>query len=189
MFAGHFGLAAIVKAKNPDIPLWTLMAGSQLLDIAFVPLLLTGSESIETVGDGGYGAGIFSIDYSHSFVSSIIISLIVGLIASRFLGKKQAFVIGSVVFSHWILDVIVHRPDLSILPGNLGRLPQIGFGLWQWPVASMLLELLIVVIGGMMYYRSMKKDINKQSKKLGLFTSGLVSVLLILALISDFMAR
>ncbi|MGP7818071.1 permease [Niallia sp. 01092] len=187
MFAGHFGLAAAVKAKNPDIPLWTLMASTQLLDIAFVPLLLTGAEKIETVGDGGYGAGIFTIDYSHSLVSAIILAIIAGFIALKFLGKKQAFIIGSVVFSHWILDLFVHRPDLSILPGNIGNIPQVGFGLWQWPVLTMLLELALVVIGGMMYSRSLLKGKNKQNKKLVIFTSSLVSVLLVLSLVLDFM--
>ena len=35
MFAGHFGLAAVVKAKSPKLPLWALMVSSQLLDIIF----------------------------------------------------------------------------------------------------------------------------------------------------------
>jgi hypothetical protein len=188
MFAGHFGLAAAVKAKNPDIPLWSLMASTQLIDIAFVPLLVTGAEGMKTVGDGGYGAGIFTIDYSHSFVSTIIIAFIAGLIALKFLGKKQAYIIGAVVFSHWILDLVVHRSDLSILPGNFGNLSQVGLGLWQWPVVTILLELSLVIVGGIMYHRSLIKGVNKQSKKLVVFTSSLVSVLLVLSLVLDFLA-
>lgn len=38
MFAGHFGLAAAVKAKAPEVPLWVLMLSTQLPDIVFVPL-------------------------------------------------------------------------------------------------------------------------------------------------------
>ncbi len=35
MFAGHFGLAAVVKAKSPKLPLWALMVSTQLLDVIF----------------------------------------------------------------------------------------------------------------------------------------------------------
>ena len=47
MIAGHFGLAAAVKAKEPQIPLWSLMLSTQWLDVVFVPLFVTGIESME----------------------------------------------------------------------------------------------------------------------------------------------
>ena len=49
--------------------------------------------------------------------------------------------LAAVVFSHWLLDLIVHRADLPILPGNAGDLPRLGFGLWKVPAASILVEL------------------------------------------------
>jgi hypothetical protein len=56
MFAGHFGLAAAVKAKAPEVPLWALMVGTQLLDLAFMPLLLSGIETMDQTSHGsGYG--------------------------------------------------------------------------------------------------------------------------------------
>jgi hypothetical protein len=58
MFAGHFGLAAAVKAFEPKVPLWALMVSTQLMDLVFVPLLLTGVESIEPIEEGGYGESI-----------------------------------------------------------------------------------------------------------------------------------
>lgn len=54
MFAGHFGLAAGVKAKT-QLPLWAIMLATQLLDVLFVPLLLFGIETLEPVGNGSYG--------------------------------------------------------------------------------------------------------------------------------------
>jgi hypothetical protein len=45
-------------------------------------------------------------------------------------------VIGLVAASHWLLDLIVHRADLPILPGNIGNLPRLGFGLWRYPLVS-----------------------------------------------------
>ena len=63
---------------------------------------------------------------------------------------------GLVSFSHWLLDLIVHRHDMPILPGNLGRLPRLGFGLWQFRAASVLLELLLVLLGAWYYWRAAK---------------------------------
>jgi hypothetical protein len=36
---------------------------------------------------------------------------------------RTGIVISTTVFSHWILDLLVHRADLPILPGNLGDFP------------------------------------------------------------------
>ena len=56
-------------------------------------------------------------------------------------------------FSHWLLDLLVHRGDLPILPGNIGNLPELGFGLWRYPVVSAGLECALVVVGAVLYYR------------------------------------
>jgi hypothetical protein len=63
-------------------------------------------------------------------------------------------VLGAVVFSHWLLDLVVHRGDLPILPGNAGDLPRLGFGLWRVPAASVLVELALVVAGAWLYWRA-----------------------------------
>ena len=36
MLAGHFGFAAAVKSREPQVPLWALMLSTQLLDVFFV---------------------------------------------------------------------------------------------------------------------------------------------------------
>ena len=69
-------------------------------------------------------------------------------------GRRSGLVLAGVVFSHWLLDLIVHRDDMPILPGDLGSLPRVGFGLWRVPTASALLELLIVLLGCYTYWRA-----------------------------------
>ena len=56
MIAGHFGLAAGVKARERQVPLWALMLATVWLDIVFAPLLAAGVERIENVpgSSGGY---------------------------------------------------------------------------------------------------------------------------------------
>jgi hypothetical protein len=58
------------------------------------------------------------------------------------------------VFSHWLLDLIVHRADMPFLPGNAGHLPRMGFGLWRHPAGAMTLELALVLAGAFLYWRS-----------------------------------
>jgi hypothetical protein len=77
-----------------------------------------------------------------------------GLVAARPWGRRVGLVLGAVVFSHWLLDLIVHRGDLPILPGNAGDLPRLGFGLWKVPAASILVELILVIAGCWLYWRA-----------------------------------
>ncbi|CDN41764.1 hypothetical protein [Paenibacillus sp. P22] len=187
MFAGHFGLAAAVKAKTPQVPLWTLMLGTQLLDVLFVPFLLTGKETLEAVpGADGYGGFIIHADYTHSLVGTLLLALIVGWLASLKWGRRGGWTIGAVVLSHWVLDLAMHRADMPIFPGNAGDLPLLGLGLWQWPSISMAAELALVTVGAILYVRSLPAAGNAsiiRSRKL--WTGAAMCALLLLSLASD----
>jgi len=155
--AGHFGLAAAVKAKQPQVPLWSLMLATAWLDVLFVPLYIAGIERIEPApgtGGTGYGEGVIYADYTHSLVGALALGLLFGLVAAVPWGRRTGVVLGAVVFSHWVLDLLVHRGDMPILPGNLGDLPRLGFGLWQIPLASAAAELALVAIGAVLYGRA-----------------------------------
>jgi len=155
--AGHFGLAAAVKAKEPQVPLWSLMLATAWLDVLFVPLYIAGIERIEPApgtGGTGYGEGVIYADYTHSLVGALALGLLFGLIAAVPWGRRTGAVLGAVVFSHWVLDLLVHRGDMPILPGNLGDLPRLGFGLWQIPLAAAAAELALVAIGAVLYGRA-----------------------------------
>jgi len=157
MIAGHFGLAAAVKAKAPQTPLWALMLASQWLDVVFVPLLVVGVERLEPVQGakpGAYGGAVIHADYTHSLVGALVLSGVFGVLFLGRYGRRSALVLGLVSLSHWVLDLPLHRADMPILPGGGGGLPMLGFGLWQYPAASAALELLIVVVGAAMYWRA-----------------------------------
>jgi hypothetical protein len=193
MFAGHFAVAAAVKAKNPQVPLWSLMLGTQLLDVIFVPLFVSGVETMETVGSAGYGEAVIHADYTHSLMGALLIAIVAGILAGYRWGRRAGYILASVVFSHWILDLVVHRRDLPILPGNLGDLPLLGFGLWQWPAASIALEVLLILIGGSLYFRSSlaragRADLNPgyhQTKGRAIMASCVMAALLVLSLVTD----
>jgi hypothetical protein len=156
MIAGHFGFAAAVKSREQQAPLWALMLATVWLDVVFVPLLLTGVETVAPVEgqSAGYGHLIVHADYTHSLVGAVLLSLVFGVVSARFWGRRVGIVLGLVAFSHWILDLVVHRFDMPILPDDWGGLPRLGLGLWQWPWASAGIELALVLIGAWLYFRA-----------------------------------
>ena len=111
MIAGHFGFAAMVKSREPTAPLWGLMLATVWLDVVFIPLLLTHVESVQPLHPG-YGGLIIHADYTHSVVGMILISSVLGLAFLPRWGQRVAAVIALVAMSHWVLDLVVHRPDM-----------------------------------------------------------------------------
>jgi len=156
MIAGHFGLAALVKSREHRVPLWALMLATVWLDILFVPLLLAGIEGISFVPGtkGGYGRGIIYADYTHSLAGALLLSAVFGVVFAIPWGKRCAIVLGLVAFSHWLLDLVVHRHDMPFLPNNYGHLQRLGIGLWRSPIASACVELALVIAGGGFYWRA-----------------------------------
>lgn len=156
MIAGHFGLAAAVKARARPVPLWALMLACQWLDVVFVPLLLAGVERLEPVAgaaQGAYGQAIIHADYTHSLVGALVLSAGFGAAFALRYGRRSGIILALVALSHWLLDLIVHRPDLPLLPGGAGGV-RLGLGLWRTPAAAAALELAIVVLGGALYWRA-----------------------------------
>jgi hypothetical protein len=156
MIAGHFGFAAMVKAREPAVPLWSLMLATAWLDIVFVPLFLAGIETIAPVEGSqiGYGTGVIHADYTHSLLGAVLLSVFLGALFGARWGRRSAIVLGLVSFSHWVLDLPVHRADMPLLPANAGGLPLLGFGLWRYPVVSILIELVLVLAGAWLYWRA-----------------------------------
>ncbi|KAA9029109.1 permease [Niallia endozanthoxylica] len=185
MFSGHFGVAAIVKSKTPELPLWSLLVSTQLLDIVFIPFNLAGMESMEPIGEGGYANMMIYAFYSHSLLGAMFFSILAGLLAGGFWGRKSGVIIGSVAFSHWILDLIVHRPDLPIFPGNAGDLPLLGFGLWNSISGSILVEFLLISAGSYFYFKHVLQSLGPQRKGKAIAAGCIMTAFLFLSLFID----
>lgn len=153
MFIGHYGVSFAARRVDASIPLWILFLAVQLLDVAWAPFVLLGIEKVRIVP--GFTASnpldLYYMPYTHSLPAALLWALGAAL-AYRFLvdrrgGMRAAVVIGLAVFSHWILDVIVHRPDLPLY----GDRAKIGLGLWNLPVIAFALEAALL-FGGMWLY-------------------------------------
>lgn len=174
MIAGHFGFAAGVKPRVPKTPLWALMLACQWLDVVFVPLYLSGIETLTPLEPGRYGSVIIHAEWTHSLIGALLLSALLGAIF-------RDVAIGAVSFSHWVLDLIVHRADMPLVPHGAVHL---GFGLWRWPFAAGALELLLVAGGGALYWRAaLATGARRQANAAGIavLASGLLTLGLNLA--------
>jgi membrane-bound metal-dependent hydrolase YbcI (DUF457 family) len=172
VITGHFGLAAGSKSVDHRAPLWSLMLATMWLDVIFVPLFLLNIETIDTPPGGGYGASVIHADYTHSLVGALVVSAVFGAVAWWRWDRRLGLLLGAVAFSHWVLDLIVHRGDMPILPGNAGDLPLLGFGLWRVPIASIVLEAAFLAVGVFLYWRAAR---SLPSESIGRVTPSLVA--------------
>ncbi|TDQ42034.1 permease [Aureibacillus halotolerans] len=182
MFAGHFGIAAAAKAKAPMLPLWVLLVATQLIDIIFFLFYALGLEWMETTGYGGATIHAF---YSHSLIVALLVSWIAVLIGSKKWGRGNGWVLGAVVFSHWLLDLLVHRPDLPLLPGNIGNMPLLGFGLWNMPVISLCVEALLLLGGWFLYTRYVWRDDSRSTRLKRVMKSTCMGIFFVCMLLMD----
>ncbi|RBQ14066.1 permease [Spongiactinospora rosea] len=184
MFVGHFGVAAAVKAAEPRVPLWSLMLATQFLDVIFIGLYMAGGvESFRAVTSGTYGEALIDAGYTHSLLGALLLSALYGGVAAWRWGRKPGLVLGALVFSHWLLDLLVHRADLPLLPGNAGDLPLLGLGLWQTPWATAVIEGVLLAAGAVLYFRSVRRRATDTRR--ALVAGAVMSLLLVAGLAVD----
>jgi hypothetical protein len=148
MYAGHFAFAAVLRAREPTVPLWCVLIGVGLLDILFAPFVLLGIDRVSLNPSSPIGMSLDSIDWSHSLLMTVVWSLLYGGAFLRW-GRRAATVAGVAAFSHFPMDVVMHAPDLALWPGSRTRL---GLGMWYaMPVGWWFFEL-AVILAGCTYY-------------------------------------
>lgn len=151
MFIGHWAPAFAAAAVSKDSPkLATLFIGAQLVDWVFMILGLVGLEKVRI--EPGFTVmsplDLYHMPFTHSLVGSLIWALVFAFMVM--VGRRNAgaaILAGAVVLSHWVLDWLVHAPDLTIAGGQT----KLGLGLWNYPYVLIPLELALV-IGSFIYY-------------------------------------
>jgi hypothetical protein len=156
MFIGHFAIAMAAKKVEPTVSLGTLFLSAQFLDLLWPTLLLIGVEHVSIEPGISKLTPLAFTDYpiSHSLLAVIGWSLLFGLFY-YFITKNRsaALLVGGLVLSHWLLDVIVHIPDLPLYPGQS---PKVGLGLWNSVPLTILIEGGIFVGGVVLYINTRK---------------------------------
>lgn len=155
MFIGHYALGFAAKRYVPAISLGTLFLASQFADLLWPTLLLLGVEhvAIEPGITVVTPLNFFHYPYSHSLLAlaawGFLFAALYKLLTRARL--NAALLLALLVASHWVLDLIVHRPDLPLAPGAAGRY---GFGLWNSMAATLLIEFSLFVGGVWLYLRA-----------------------------------
>jgi len=154
MFIGHFAVALGAKKYAPSVSLGALFFACQLADLVWPNLVLLGLESfaIEPGVTVLTPLDFVHYPYSHSLVALLLWA---GLFAGSYVmlvggGQRAAIVLAVLVVSHWVLDVVSHRPDMPLAFGESVR---VGLGLWNLPVAAIGLELALFGAGTLIYVR------------------------------------
>lgn len=175
MFIGHFAVGFVAKRAAPRASLGTYVAAGVFLDMLWPVFLLLGIEHVR-IAPGITAFSPFDfVDYpwSHSLLMAIVWSLVFG--GGHYLFRKDratAKVLGAVVFSHWILDWVTHRPDLPLAPGLSYRT---GLSLWDSVPATVAIEVSLFLAAAWWYERS-----NEALDAIGRWAwYGLIGVLLV----------
>jgi membrane-bound metal-dependent hydrolase YbcI (DUF457 family) len=127
---GHLAPALALKSAAPGVPLWTLVAASELDEILYFAFTLAGVENAAEVTYDLQNSATYlsqSVNpWSHGLVMSLVWSAAATLAARLvFRGWKPAAAVGLAVLSHWLLDFLMH----SNLPLFLEGSPRLGLGL------------------------------------------------------------
>lgn len=156
MFIGHFGVGFAGKKVDSKPSLGTLFMAAQWLDLIWPLFILIGLEKVEIIP--GYTAAtplkFTYYPFTHSLLFAIIWGILFGAVYYFFKKNiKVSILLGVLVLSHWILDLIVHVPDLPIFPwSNI----KVGLGLWNDVGTTMVLESIIFFGGAYLYFKVTK---------------------------------
>ncbi len=157
---GHFAVGLAAKPVAPKVPLGVLFLATVILDVLAIAFGVAGIEGVKR-----------GIPWSHGLFMSVVWSVVAALLTSRIYRDRCAgVVVGLLVFSHWVLDLVSHpipfhsfswrswqwsygHPLPSDLPLLFGGSPKVGLGLYNSisAVDATALEFGMFILGGAVY--------------------------------------
>jgi len=164
MYIGHYGFAYYLKKesnkkkkKSDEIPLWLIFISVQLADFLCFIFIILGIEKMKFSPNINpwLRTHLEYFPYSHSLFANAVLAIIVLLIFWKLKDKIWGIILSIGVVSHWVIDYIVHTPDLPIFLDSYKS----GLGLWNLPWVTFIIEILMVVLGCYYLYRGTNKII------------------------------
>ena len=154
LFVGHYSASFLAKSLQKTIPLWLLFLAVQFVDILWAIFVLLGIEKVRIVPGitASNALDLYYMPFTHSLVGAIFWSALAFRLCQFFpslRGWRIGLLVGGGVFSHWVLDLIVHRPDLALYDNTL----KMGLGLWNYRLPAFILEIGILIGGTILYLR------------------------------------
>jgi hypothetical protein len=153
MFLGHFGVALAARHVARRPALGTSIMAAQWADGIWPLFVLLGLEHVE-VSPGITRVtplDFVSYPYTHSLLAdgiwAVLFALVYGSLRRDWRGAGWLAVL---VLSHWVLDVVAHRPDMPTWPGG----PMLGLGLWNSLPGTLIVEFALFGSGAWLYARA-----------------------------------
>ena len=133
MFAvDHAATALIIKRRFPSVSLTPLLLSVQAMELVWVGLNYLGVErttteiSVHSVAD----IHLAYMPFSHSVATAAAGALLAWLFVDKGLRRPLlGRAIGIGIFSHLVLDLVTHAPDIALWPGS--SWPALGLGLYD----------------------------------------------------------
>jgi hypothetical protein len=168
MFVGHYGVSFAAQRMNRRIPLWALFIAVQFLDVLWAPLILLGIEKVRIVPGitASNPLDLYYMPYTHSLLAAVVWSALGYGLYRLWRGPAggAATLVGLAVFSHWILDLVVHRPDLPLYDNTA----KVGLRLWNQPALAFGLEAALLFGGMSLFLRG------RPGRKTGMMIFGII---------------
>ena len=151
MFAGHVGAALAIGRAERRVNVGVFIAAALFLDALLWLFVLVGWESIILPSDiARTHQPEYVFPYSHGLVASLAWSAAAGAVAFAAYRRQGAarvhiaLLVAAAVSSHWLLDALVHRPELPLVGSDS---PKVGLGLWSSLPTALCIEVAILAIG------------------------------------------
>lgn len=177
MFVGHYAASLALKKFEKRASLGVLFLAVQFVDILFFPFVLLGIERLNLVENFTQSTHfeLEYLPYTHSLLAFVVWSGVAYALFRWVFVKNHsvAIVVALAVFSHWLLDLLVHTPDL---PLGSDATTKLGFGLWNNAIATYSLEAGLLILGLWLYLRSTKAVTSVGKYGMGVFVGFLLLV-------------
>lgn len=156
MFIGHYALGFSGKRIDKGPSLGTMFLAVQWLDLVWPFLVLAGVEKVSI--DPGNTVltplNFESYPWSHSMLMALGWGILFAIIYfARTKNRRGSLLLFFLVFSHWVLDFVTHRPDLQLTPFADTR---VGLGLWNYKWVEVVIETALFIAGIYIYSRLVK---------------------------------
>lgn len=151
MLIGHYGASLLARHSEPKLRVSAIFVAAQWVDIVWCVLVIAGVERLRILPGvtATNDLDLYFMPYSHSLVAAVVWGAVALAVCRYVFGARwrTAAWLAVIVSGHWVLDLVVHRPDLAVIHESA----KVGFGLWNYPVVAFLLETSLLGWGVVLY--------------------------------------
>ena len=151
MFAGHVGVAMTLGRVERRVNVGAFIFAAVLLDFVLWLFVLLGWESVTIPANfNTTHQPEFVFPYSHGLLASVVWSALAGIVTFLWCSHlnqariRAVALVAAAVFSHWLLDALVHTPELPLVSNSSTK---VGVGLWNTMPVALTLEAIIALAG------------------------------------------